>query len=346
MEEMAEEPNKNTNPEAMAAEPTQENTTEFSNEPIPQTDFDWTTPKNHHHANHAEARKRMATITFKPVPNDNESPQEAHKRYIKKIATDLGINNIAAIYANNNGTITVATNTEKQLEQITQDQQQYNITITPIIRKNLLITLECPYYIDDEEIESELEKFGHLRGRITRERYRWAPDIQTGKRKCHITPTKNILNLPHYITLDRKRTTIYYKGKGFFCRSCGENKPHNHECPSPQDDPEDPQPETIENTNQETYKNINEENNTQDTENPTENQISENPIEISKVQSSKTETHDIGMWRDNNEPMEMQIDHEIENENQSKQLKKNKKKQPKQINRTFERKKTETRRRG
>ena len=214
----------------------------FSTTSMPENTGDtikWTKPitknlrQSRNHQKYIQTQKQMGQIEIDVTPKENESPREAHQGILKKIATAIGADKIDALYQTNYGKIIIATKSEKQLDDIIKaniEVEDQIINITPVIKRSLLVTLDCPFYIADEEITEELEMFGTIRSKVMHETYSWANTIKSGKRKIYISPTINILDMPHYVRLDGRKFTIFYEGKGFFCKYCGENKPHDHKC--------------------------------------------------------------------------------------------------------------------
>ena len=114
-----------------------------------------------------------------------------------------------------------------------KDKKGEDILIEPLMRSSLLVTIECDNEVSDDTLMSEMAKHGKL---IQHKRlyHAFAPTIESGKRQIKIIPNGSILNFPHYIFLHARKTSLYYRGKGYHCKACGERKKYDHQqnCPN------------------------------------------------------------------------------------------------------------------
>ena len=227
------------NPDLKAVDQENEHTNKqpFQTEPMPVNQWNKSITQRLRQSKksqkYIQTQKRMAQINISINLQENQSPREAHQNILKKIATEIGSEKIDALYITNNGKIVIAAKSEKHLDDLIKAKiaVEGNImNITPVIKRSLLITLDCPFYIDDEEITEELEQFSTIQSKVLYETYSWANTIKSGKWKIYVSPNIDILDVPHYVRLDGRKYTIYYKEKGFFCKYCGKNKPHDHKC--------------------------------------------------------------------------------------------------------------------
>lgn len=113
-------------------------------------------------------------------------------------------------------------------ETVTMKGKGTPILIKTLSKPSLLVTLECEYEIGDDEVIDQVRLHGKVVS-YKRMGHTWAPEIENGKRQLKIIPKKDTILLPHFIYLEGKKHSLYYKGKGYFCKACDERKPYNHQ---------------------------------------------------------------------------------------------------------------------
>ena len=177
---------------------------------------------------------RTAFVTVESDPTLGLNPQNSRDVQLRLIAEGIGTSRLVTLYYKNriSNKLEIIFKTQNDMKNALSENLKMKKTGKPIliealVQTSLLVTLECDYGVADDDITTEIEKHGKIIS-YKRACYTWAPEVESGKRIVKVIPSKSILTFPHYITIGTRKHTMYYKGKGFYCKACKIIQPHDH----------------------------------------------------------------------------------------------------------------------